>query len=272
MKCCFILFGFLKLLFTQHSKNSLYIILCYNLVVVVLAVAAAVIVVLNIKLEFSQAFLHTNTGCRLLSFLCQCSAAESDSPISGTDSEVAGIISATSSMKTVRESMTVIPEDETKISVITFRPANLSSIHIRGREGGLLLFNLTRAAGREKPTRSQANLNIHIYNYVKNRPKGKRSVPGLHGHMFTFSFFLVFFTCFTKQPCNSSGEFLPPCHWMQDADALAHTVTARCGLRRGKSPQTSSAGVDYMQQLPQAESPTEGMYACGGFQGVLVNS
>ena len=34
-------------------------------------------------------------------------------PIKGTESEVAGMISATSSMKTVRESKTVIPETET---------------------------------------------------------------------------------------------------------------------------------------------------------------
>lgn len=35
-------------------------------------------------------------------------------PITGTESDVAGIISATSSIKTVRESRTVMPGKETK--------------------------------------------------------------------------------------------------------------------------------------------------------------
>lgn len=114
------------------------------------------------KMELSHAFIHLNSDCCLLCLLCLCSAAECDSPISGTDSEVAGMISATSSMKTVRESRTVIPEDESKMAFVTCRPANpRCTVHIGGRQAGLRVFSLAQLKARMF---SGAYFHIHVYN------------------------------------------------------------------------------------------------------------
>lgn len=46
------------------------------------------------------------------------------------------------------------------------------------------------------------------------------------------------------------------------SDAIVHTVTACCGPRREKITPTGTAVADYMQQLPRAESPAEGLRVC----------
>lgn len=61
---------------------------------------------------FTRAFLLIVVDNR-----SSCFQLQPDLPIKGTESDVAGIISATSSIKTVRESRTVMPGKEKQISV-----------------------------------------------------------------------------------------------------------------------------------------------------------